>query len=65
MRWLVLWSSISCQESLEIIDNRRQEVGIDVLEMDVVFTKDGVPVVWHDVSSCPSAACLGKGAKCL
>ncbi|KAJ9301300.1 hypothetical protein DTO271G3_1435 [Paecilomyces variotii] len=24
------------------------EVGIDVLEMDVVFTKDGIPVVWHD-----------------
>ena len=27
-----------------------QEVGVDVLEMDTVFTKDGVPVIWHDVS---------------
>jgi glycerophosphoryl diester phosphodiesterase len=26
-----------------------QEVGVDVLEMDTVFTKDGVPVIWHDV----------------
>ena len=25
-----------------------QEVGVDVLEMDTVFTKDGVPVIWHD-----------------
>ncbi|THZ23568.1 glycerophosphoryl diester phosphodiesterase [Aureobasidium pullulans] len=24
------------------------EVGVDVLEMDTVFTSDGVPVVWHD-----------------
>ncbi|KEQ72808.1 glycerophosphoryl diester phosphodiesterase [Aureobasidium namibiae CBS 147.97] len=24
------------------------EVGVDVLEMDTVFTKDGVPVIWHD-----------------
>ena len=27
-----------------------QEIGADVLEMDTVFTKDGVPVIWHDVS---------------
>lgn len=27
-----------------------QEIGVDVLEMDTVFTKDGVPVIWHDVS---------------
>jgi glycerophosphoryl diester phosphodiesterase len=26
-----------------------QEVGVDVLEMDTVFTKDGIPVIWHDV----------------
>ncbi|KAG9851312.1 putative glycerophosphodiester phosphodiesterase, partial [Aureobasidium melanogenum] len=24
------------------------EIGVDVLEMDTVFTKDGVPVIWHD-----------------
>ncbi|KAH0355778.1 putative glycerophosphodiester phosphodiesterase, partial [Aureobasidium melanogenum] len=24
------------------------EIGADVLEMDTVFTKDGVPVIWHD-----------------
>ncbi|KAG8969050.1 hypothetical protein FRC03_004724 [Tulasnella sp. 419] len=24
------------------------EVGADVLEMDMLFTKDGVPVIWHD-----------------
>lgn len=24
------------------------EVGADTLEMDTVFTKDGVPVIWHD-----------------
>ncbi|KAI5231816.1 hypothetical protein AUEXF2481DRAFT_5715 [Aureobasidium subglaciale EXF-2481] len=24
------------------------EVGVDVLEMDTVFTSDGVPVIWHD-----------------
>ncbi|KAH0278063.1 WD40 repeat-like protein, partial [Aureobasidium melanogenum] len=24
------------------------EVGVDVLEMDTVFTKDGIPVIWHD-----------------
>ena len=52
MRWFVLWPSAR-QEPLKVIDNDRQEVGIDVLEMDVVFTKDGIPVVWHDVSSCP------------
>lgn len=27
-----------------------QEIGVDVLEMDTVFTKDGFPVIWHDVS---------------
>lgn len=27
-----------------------QEIGSDVLEMDLVFTADGVPVIWHDVS---------------
>ncbi|KAL1631532.1 hypothetical protein SLS54_000293 [Diplodia seriata] len=25
------------------------EIGSDTLEMDTLFTKDGVPVVWHDV----------------
>ena len=24
------------------------EVGVDTLEMDTVFTQDGVPVIWHD-----------------
>ncbi|KAF8053745.1 glycerophosphoryl diester phosphodiesterase [Lyophyllum atratum] len=24
------------------------EIGAEVLEMDTVFTKDGVPVIWHD-----------------
>ncbi|KAF8475631.1 glycerophosphoryl diester phosphodiesterase [Kalaharituber pfeilii] len=24
------------------------EIGANVLEMDMVFTKDGVPVIWHD-----------------
>ncbi|KAA8913038.1 glycerophosphoryl diester phosphodiesterase [Sphaerosporella brunnea] len=24
------------------------EIGADVLEMDTLFTKDGVPVIWHD-----------------
>ncbi|RPB05075.1 glycerophosphoryl diester phosphodiesterase [Choiromyces venosus 120613-1] len=24
------------------------EIGVDVLEMDTVFTKDGIPVIWHD-----------------
>ncbi|OJD32880.1 glycerophosphoryl diester phosphodiesterase [Diplodia corticola] len=24
------------------------EIGADTLEMDTVFTKDGVPVIWHD-----------------
>lgn len=27
-----------------------QEIGVDVLEMDTVLPKDGVPVIWHDVS---------------
>ncbi|KAK2737004.1 hypothetical protein FQN55_001336 [Onygenales sp. PD_40] len=26
------------------------ETGADYLEMDIVFTKDGIPVVWHDHS---------------
>lgn len=24
------------------------EIGVDTLEMDTVFTKDGIPVIWHD-----------------
>ena len=24
------------------------EVGVDTLEMDTVFTQDGIPVIWHD-----------------
>ena len=41
---------------LNTVDGNRkltvaQEVGVDVLEMDTVFTKDGIPVIWHDVSS--------------
>lgn len=28
--------------------NSIQEIGSDVLEMDTVFTEDGVPVIWHD-----------------
>ncbi|KAK9241863.1 PLC-like phosphodiesterase [Lipomyces tetrasporus] len=24
------------------------ELGVDVLEMDTVFTKDGIPIIWHD-----------------
>ncbi|KAI5799998.1 glycerophosphoryl diester phosphodiesterase [Geopyxis carbonaria] len=24
------------------------DIGADVLEMDTVFTKDGIPVIWHD-----------------
>jgi glycerophosphoryl diester phosphodiesterase len=24
------------------------EVGVDTLEIDTVFTKNGVPVIWHD-----------------
>lgn len=31
--------------------NSAKEVGSDVLEMDTVFTSDGVPVIWHDVRS--------------
>lgn len=34
-----------------------QEIGVDTLEMDTVFTKDGVPVVWHDVGT-PTLALL-------
>lgn len=26
------------------------ELGVDYLEMDTLFTKDGVPVIWHDHS---------------
>jgi glycerophosphoryl diester phosphodiesterase len=40
-----------CSYMLEVMDPRLtiiQEVGVDVLEMDTVFTKDGVPVIWHD-----------------
>lgn len=35
------------------IDYDGQEMGVSILEMDAVFTKDGVPVVWHDVSVSP------------
>ncbi|RPA79274.1 glycerophosphoryl diester phosphodiesterase [Ascobolus immersus RN42] len=40
------------------------EIGVDVLEMDMVFTKDGVPVVWHE-HSILEAKCLdtAPGAK--
>ena len=30
--------------------NIQQEAGVFTLEMDTVFTKDGVPVIWHDAS---------------
>lgn len=33
------------------VDYDRQEIGVDALEMDTVFTKDGIPVIWHDVSA--------------
>lgn len=30
--------------------NLWQELGVDTLEMDLLFTKDKVPIIWHDVS---------------
>jgi glycerophosphoryl diester phosphodiesterase len=38
------------------------QVGADVIELDVVVTKDNVPVVWHD-PVLPSALCKGPQAK--
>ncbi|KAK9372288.1 PLC-like phosphodiesterase [Lipomyces chichibuensis] len=35
------------------------EIGVDVLEMDTVFTKDGIPVIWHD-HSISDTKCRGK-----
>ncbi|THX07935.1 glycerophosphoryl diester phosphodiesterase [Aureobasidium pullulans] len=35
------------------------EVGVDVLEMDTVFTSDGVPVIWHDHWIYPTK-CIGE-----
>lgn len=29
--------------------NSVQELGADRMEIDVIFTKDEVPIVWHDV----------------
>ncbi|KAK9233850.1 PLC-like phosphodiesterase [Lipomyces kononenkoae] len=35
------------------------EIGVDVLEMDTVFTKDGIPVIWHD-HSISETKCRGQ-----
>ncbi|KAK9349678.1 PLC-like phosphodiesterase [Lipomyces doorenjongii] len=35
------------------------EIGVDILEMDTVFTKDGIPVIWHD-HSISETKCRGK-----
>ncbi|KAI5812030.1 glycerophosphoryl diester phosphodiesterase [Pyronema omphalodes] len=40
------------------------EIGSNVLEMDTVFTKDGVPVIWHDhqisAAKCKDTATSGE-----
>lgn len=47
---LMLWYDAQLWTSAGKRLTSRQEVGVDVLEMDTVFTSDGVPVIWHDVS---------------
>lgn len=35
------------------------ELGVDTLELDVVFTSDGIPVAWHD-NIIPATKCKGE-----
>lgn len=35
---------------IDFTDVSPQEIGADTLEMDTVFTSEGIPVIWHDVS---------------
>ncbi|KAK9365631.1 PLC-like phosphodiesterase [Lipomyces kononenkoae] len=39
--------------------SKAMEIGVDILEMDTVFTKDGIPVIWHD-HSISETKCRGE-----